>query len=96
MIVIPLVLIQYVTITQSLYTQHSIILIQKPTGFVCTKKPLSGFTFQKYIKKICVSVTKHKTVKPYIEMSLLHKNICECLFWEAVLQYVQYYENIIN
>ena len=96
MSVIPVVLAQYVTITQIVCTQYSNILIQKPTDFVCTKEPSSGFTFQTYIKEICVSVAIHTAVNLYIEMSFLHKNICECHFWEAVLPYVQYYKNIIN
>jgi hypothetical protein len=92
------VLIQYVTMTLSVCTQHSIIVIPNPTCFGNTKQPLSGFTFRKHIKEICVSVAVHTTVTicasvavhttvtPYMEMSILHKNICECHFCEAVVR----------
>jgi hypothetical protein len=37
MCIIPTVLIQYVTIRQTIYTQHFILVIQKATCFVCTR-----------------------------------------------------------
>ena len=62
MCVIPVVLIQYVTMTQSVYTQHRIIVIQKPTCFGCTKQSSLGFKFQKYIKGKHTTVSVNSTV----------------------------------
>ena len=50
MCIIPIVLIQYITLKLTIRTQHSIIVIQKAAGFGCTQQPSSGCTFQKYIK----------------------------------------------
>jgi hypothetical protein len=46
-----MVLIQYITIKQSVYTQDFITVIQKATYFGSMRQPPSGFSFQKYIKK---------------------------------------------
>ena len=70
MCVISVVLIQYITMTQSVYTQHRIIVIQKPTCFGCTKQPSSGFNFQKYIKGKHITVTIRSTV--YSKDELFH------------------------
>jgi hypothetical protein len=55
MFIIPTVLIQYVTIRQTVHTQYFIIIIHKATCFDCTIQPSTDFTFHKYM--ICESTS---------------------------------------
>jgi len=55
MFIIPTVLIQYVTLIQTVHTQHFIIIIHKATCFGYTRQPSTDFTFNKYM--ICESMS---------------------------------------
>jgi len=48
MCISPVVLMQYVTVKQSVSTQHFII-IYEATCSRCTRQPSSGFTFQNFL-----------------------------------------------
>jgi hypothetical protein len=51
MCVIPVVLIQYVTIRQSFHSQYFVSVIKKATYFGSTGQPSSGFAFRNVKKE---------------------------------------------
>ena len=63
--IMPVVVIQYVTIRRNVQTQKCIIVIECATSFVCKRPPSSGFTFHKYKKEIHIAEAVHKIVKYY-------------------------------
>jgi len=57
MCIIPTVLIQYVTIRQTVYTQHLIILIQRATRFGCTRHSAFSITLRMCcVWRVCLTL----------------------------------------
>jgi hypothetical protein len=63
--IVCVVVMQYVTVRQTFYTQHFTIVIENASRFGCTRQPFSGFTFHRYKKEIRIAVAVLKTVKYY-------------------------------